>query len=46
MEFLPLPPDDPVRRSPDIAKIRVLGFSPTISIVEGIRMTVEWNKIH
>ena len=46
MEFRPLPPDDPVRRSPDIAKIRALGFSPKISIVEGIRMTVEWNKIH
>ena len=46
MEFLSLPSDDPVRRSPDITKVRALGFSPRVSLNEGIRMTVKQNMIH
>ena len=39
----PLPTDDPVRRKPDIDKAQsVLGWSPTISLDEGLKPTVEY----
>ncbi len=34
------------RRCPDIAKLRKLGFSPKISLGEGIGKTVSWYKEH
>ncbi|HEU5432345.1 MAG TPA: NAD-dependent epimerase/dehydratase family protein [Thermomicrobiales bacterium] len=38
---LPLPPDDPVRRCPDIAKARrLLGWSPRVGLDDGLRMTL------
>lgn len=38
-----LPTDDPVRRKPDIEQAqRVLGWSPTISLDEGLKPTVEY----
>ncbi|WP_353646651.1 UDP-glucuronic acid decarboxylase family protein [Mesorhizobium sp. WSM2239] len=40
---LPLPADDPRKRQPDIAlAVKHLGWSPKISIVEGLRRTVNY----
>ncbi len=39
----PLPTDDPVRRKPNIDKAQsVLGWSPTVSLDEGLKPTVEY----
>lgn len=39
----PLPPDDPVRRQPDITLAREkLGWEPTIDLREGLAQTIEW----
>jgi len=41
--FHPRPPDDPQRRCPDVSKAkRVLGWSPTVTLEEGLRNTIEW----
>jgi nucleoside-diphosphate-sugar epimerase len=43
IEYLPLPPDDPRQRRPDISKARgVLGFEPKVSFDRGLSDTVEW----
>jgi nucleoside-diphosphate-sugar epimerase len=43
VEHRPLPPDDPVRRKPDIARARArLGWSPAIGLHEGIARTLAW----
>ncbi|MGV0602030.1 NAD-dependent epimerase/dehydratase family protein, partial [Mycolicibacterium pulveris] len=34
------------RRCPDIAKMRALGWSPEISVDEGLERTVEWYRAH
>jgi len=39
--FLPLPVDDPVRRSADITKLRNLNFYHRVSMEDGIRITVQ-----
>lgn len=42
-EFLPLPEDDPKQRSPDISLAKEkLGWSPSTSLEEGLRGTVEF----
>ena len=40
--YLPLPADDPRQRKPDISKAQaLLGWNPTITLREGLKMTVE-----
>lgn len=38
--FAPLPPDDPLRRAADTAKLRALGWSPTVSLDDGLAATI------
>jgi UDP-glucuronate decarboxylase len=41
--FQPLPVDDPKRRRPDIGKAkRLLDWSPTTSLEQGLRATIAW----
>lgn len=43
LRFEPLPQDDPTRRKPDISKARqVLGWEPKISLIEGLRLSLEF----
>ena len=40
---MPLPPDDPARRRPDITKARtLLGWEPTIKLREGLERSLEY----
>jgi UDP-glucuronate decarboxylase len=42
LKFEPLPQDDPRRRQPDITKAKSwLGWEPTVSLMEGLKLTVE-----
>jgi UDP-glucuronate decarboxylase len=43
VEHRPLPSDDPIRRRPniDLARDR-LGWSPTVSLDDGLKRTVEY----
>ena len=41
IEFKPLPENDPKRRAADITKIRGLGWSPKISLEDGIRKVIK-----
>jgi dTDP-glucose 4,6-dehydratase len=41
--FTPLPEDDPKVRRPDISRARrVLGWRPTVSLVEGLRLAIPY----
>ncbi|MBC8357413.1 MAG: SDR family NAD-dependent epimerase/dehydratase, partial [Candidatus Aminicenantes bacterium] len=41
----PLPPDDPVRRCPDISLAKEkLGWTPKISLEEGLQKTITYFK--
>lgn len=43
IDFMPLPPDDPRQRQPDISKARkLLDWEPTIDLEVGIRKTTEY----
>jgi dTDP-glucose 4,6-dehydratase len=35
-------PDDPRRRDPDLTRLKALGWSPQVSLEEGLRSTVAW----
>jgi nucleoside-diphosphate-sugar epimerase len=40
---LPLPQDDPRRRKPDVQRaLDLLGWSPAVSLREGLKATIEW----
>ncbi len=42
LAFKPLPQDDPKKRQPDITKAKtILNWQPTISLQEGLKMTIE-----
>ena len=41
--FKPLPPDDPVRRRPDITRAKeILGWQPTVSLEQGLKATIPY----
>ncbi len=41
IDYLPLPVDDPTRRQPDITRAKeILGWEPTIPLIEGLATTV------
>ena len=43
IELRPLPPDDPVRRRPDIAKAQgVLGWAPHVTLEDGLEKTIDY----
>ena len=43
IEYLPLPPDDPTRRQPDITRAtQTLGWEPTIELKAGLAKTIEY----
>jgi UDP-glucuronate decarboxylase len=43
IDYLPLPVDDPVRRQPDITRAKnILGWAPTIPLVEGLTRTIAY----
>ena len=44
IRFFPLPPFDPMRRSADISKLRLLGFSHNVSLKMGIEMMIKENS--
>jgi dTDP-glucose 4,6-dehydratase len=45
MRFEPLPEDDPTRRCPDITRARtLLGWEPTISLKQGLEMSLDFFK--
>jgi len=43
LKFLPPAPDDPRRRCPDVMKAtKLLGWSPNVSLEEGLAETIKW----
>jgi len=41
--FKPLPQDDPTRRKPDITRAKeLLGWEPTVSLREGLKLSLEY----
>lgn len=43
LTFMDLPIDDPLRRRPDISlATEFLGWTPSVSLPDGIRLTVDW----
>ena len=42
IKYLPLPPDDPSRRSANVSKLRRLGWSPKINLENGIKKTLKY----
>jgi dTDP-glucose 4,6-dehydratase len=43
IKFLPLPPDDPKQRCPDISKARtVLGWEPKVNLETGLKLSLDY----
>ena len=43
IDYLPLPPDDPTRRQPDIGRAKaILDWEPSVSLASGIETTIEY----
>lgn len=46
VEYLPLPPDDPRQRKPDISRAReLLGWQPQVKLAEGLKKTAAYFEI-
>jgi dTDP-glucose 4,6-dehydratase len=44
--FVPLPPDDPKRRRPDISRAKeVLGWEPKVGLEDGLARTLSWFRL-
>ncbi len=47
IRFVPRPTDDPTVRQPDISLARAeLDWQPKVSIVDGLKRTIEWFRTH
>jgi len=47
ISFHPLPADDPKRRCPDISKTqKLLGWTPKVTLENGLMKTISWFKLH
>ncbi len=45
IDHRPLPEDDPVRRCPDISLAKqLLHWEPSVPLVEGLRLTIDWYR--
>lgn len=45
LSFMPLPPDDPVRRQPDISQAQsCLGWTPQVALEDGLKETIAYFK--
>lgn len=45
LSFMPLPPDDPVRRQPDISQAQSsLGWTPQVALEDGLKETIAYFK--
>lgn len=42
VRYLPLPPDDPFRRRPDVSKMNQFGWRANVSIEDGLKKTLEY----
>jgi UDP-glucuronate decarboxylase len=43
IDYLPLPPDDPSRRQPDISRaVELLGWRPSVDLADGLRTTIDY----
>ncbi len=46
LEFDPTKPSGPHRRVPDNSRLRSLGFTPTVALVDGLAATIDWYRTH
>ena len=44
IESGPANPDDPLRREPDLTRLRGLGWTPTVPLREGLERTLQWYR--
>ncbi len=46
LEFDPSKPTGPARRVPDNARLRSLGFVPSVGLADGLSATIDWYRTH
>ena len=46
LEFDSTKPSGPRRRVPDSSRLRSLGFTPTMALVDGLASTIDWYRTH
>jgi dTDP-glucose 4,6-dehydratase len=44
IESGPPNPDDPLRREPDLQRLRSLGWAPTVALRDGLQRTLDWYR--